>query len=197
MKKTAFSALAQPKAPAKKTTNIPVIAAPESIVGDILDWAKKNEIIKNAESDRSAAESLILPVAEKCRVEASTEKGENLASVRLDAGKVVVTITTKCMYSAIAPTELPALQQAFGQDYDKFFETKEKIEVREDADLDALIALVGPERLQEFFAVSNTTKPTQAFHDARSTNPNIAATAEPFMGTTIRHAKPGITTYTS
>lgn len=192
-----FAALAQPKVPASKKATIPVIQAPESIHEDMAAWIAADEAIKNAEVTKASAASSIITVAEQARVAASTEKGENIASVRLEAGESVLTITTKCVYSAVDPESMPLLKKAFGKRCDEFFAATEKIEVKAGADLNALVALVGAERLKDFFTVTQTIKPTAAFHDARSTEPTVAAAAAPLMGTVIVPAKPSVAPYRS
>lgn len=189
-----FDAIAKPKTPAAKASSIPMVAAPEAIHKSVVDWIAAKEALTNAEATMKNAESKILPIAEQMRLSASQSKGEAVTSLRLEAGDSVVTVTTKDAYSAIDPLNVPLLEKSFAK-YDEYFASQQTITVKKGADLNALAALVGPARLQEFFDVSTVIKPTSKFHEDRSVNPAVAAKVEPLLDTVIRPYKAGIAVY--
>lgn len=189
-----FAAIAQPKKPAAKKSKVPMVEAP-GLAAEIKDWLEADAALKNAEAKKAAAEALILPHAEDERLSRSFEAQECLASVRLTCPAGTVTVTQKNQYTACAPEALPELKTIFGDDYPRFFVEERSITVKKSADLKVLAALVGPDRLAEFFDVATVAKVTPAFHVERSTDPKLQKKAAPALGSLVRPYKAAVVAY--
>jgi hypothetical protein len=190
-----FAALAKPKPAAAKKSKIPVIESP-GLSSEIKDWIEADEAVKNAEAKKAAVAVLILSHAEDKRLEASVATGECLSSVRLAAEGGTVTVTQKNQYCAVAAEALDDLRGHFGEDYARYFAEERSITVKKGADLAALAALVGQDRLAEFFDVATVAKVSQTFHIERSTNPKVQKKAVAVLGSQVRPVAPSIVRYT-
>lgn len=172
-------AKAASKAPVKKKDDKPHFDVPE--LNDALnDWLEAKKMQQDGKALQQKAENDILEEAETRRLSKSLEDHKNYSTVVIN-DKVMV--NTKNAYKAISDDDIAELRDTFGADADRFFRQKMSISFNEEGMqneelINKVIEAVGEENLAKYFDIKQVYVPTEAFHDERSTNPEIAAKAQ-------------------
>ena len=146
---------------------------------DIEDWIKANTDKKDAEARQAAAEAKFLDVAEKARLNECQKDGEFHSSVKVNEK---ILYSTANRYSAIPNESEGKLEEVFGDKAEAYFKPKTEITLKDAAlkdekILEKLVAAVGAENFQTYFEVEQHISPTETFHEARSTDPEVGAKA--------------------
>jgi len=105
----------------------------------------------------------------------------------------MITVTNKHQYSAITPTEEGNIKNIVGdENYDHWFIKKNEIKVKENANLDELIKLVGVEKFKEMFTVTQNIVPTTSFTEEKYRR--LTSEKRVVLNNTVRQYKPTIRT---
>jgi hypothetical protein len=146
-------------------------------------WMDASLKEKEWESIKVTAEAQILAFAAAARLEACRQMGRE-ESTFLVNGKLAM--TQKCQYSAVPMECLPALQEAFGEEAQRYFVTKTELALTPAAVADkevlrALVAALGPARFAECFTVKKSVAVTETFHHDFTLKAEVEAKARDFI----------------
>jgi hypothetical protein len=145
----------------------------------IQDWMQANADMKSAEARKVAAEAKFLDSAEGLRLSECQRDGKYHSSVKLNE-KILYGVQNR--YSAIPSEDQEKLDEVFGDKSEQFFKPKMEISLTQAAlsdekILEKLIGAVGADNLKTYFDIEQHISPTETFHEARSTNPEVAVKA--------------------
>lgn len=143
------------------------------------DWMQANADMKDAEARKVAAEAKFLDAAEGLRLSECQRDGKYHSSVKLN-DKVLYGVQNR--YSKIPSGDQEKLDEVFGDKSEQFFKSKMEIALtaaalNDEKILQKLIAAVGEDNLNTYFDIEQHIAPTETFHEARSTNPEVAIKA--------------------
>lgn len=142
---------------------------------DIQDWMQANQDKKDAEARQAAAEAKFFENAEKARLGECRRDGKYHSSVKINE-KILYGVQNR--YSAIPNEDQGKLDEIFGKKAEEYFKPKTEITLTDAAlndekILEKLVAAVGADNFATYFAVEQHISPTETFHEARSTNPEV------------------------
>lgn len=145
----------------------------------IQDWMQANADMKDAEARKVAAETKFLDAAEGLRLSECQRDGKYHSSVKLN-DKILYGVQNR--YSKIPSEDQEKLDEVFGDKSEQFFKSKMEISLTaaalsDEKILQKLIAAVGEDNLKTYFDIEQHVAPTETFHEARSTNPEVAIKA--------------------
>jgi hypothetical protein len=172
-------AQAASKKPAGKSkSKTPTVSLPD-LREQIDKWCQAHMDEKDAKSRKEETADTFMESVEKKRLEECRRDGKYYSSVKVD-GKITVSVANK--YSPIDPSDNGQLEDAFGDDKAHLFKDVTEISLTDaalsdQAILQKLINAVGAENFQNYFEVKQFIKPTDALHEGRSTNPDVAKKA--------------------
>ncbi len=169
------------KSPAKKDAK-PEIFAPE-LSESIAVFIARDQEAKTAQALADAAKDQIVSAVAPRRLEACRDAGKVLASVSVNG---ILTYTQTCRYSNVAEERRDALEQAFGESFDRYFADTLAIGLKKDAAndervLEKLLEMIGDEFFAEVFDVRRDLAVKEAFHNDYTTRPEVQAIAQPFI----------------
>lgn len=158
----------------------------------IQDWMQANADMKSAEARKVAAEAKFLDSAEGLRLSECQRDGKYHSSVKLN-DKILYGVQNR--YSAIPNADQEKLDEVFGDKSEQYFKAKTEIALtaaalNDEKILEKLVAAVGADNFATYFEVEQHISPTETFHEARSTNPEVAVKANKLIdGGVLKPAK--------
>jgi hypothetical protein len=192
-----LDAIAKKPGPKKATSDKPVVVIEDPAVRKALadhlmhaDKEKSHKAMKETTKEQAAA-ALRERFIDLCR-----ERGEALSSITVVAGDVTATFTVPCGYSDIPLDEKPRLEEAFGDDFARYFTRLVKISVKKESAADAgflreLVEKLGRDFLDRHFDVVRGFNVTPALHDEMTLRPEVAGAARPLVvGQVIKATSP-------
>ena len=174
------------KSQAKKKSSMQTVTASDVVEQAIADFkaAKKKE--KDAKAEIADAEARMLDEAQDLRVRQSRSSGENLASVRVEAGTESIQFTQKKQFKKMTDEHEDAVRGVVGaKNFDNWFKTKttysfngEALAALPNADeiADAIVAALGDH--VSLLEVETLLVPTDAYADATTLNDDAATMGE-------------------
>lgn len=164
----------------KKSTTPSVTLTDKKHTEAIQDWVKADADKKDAESRKADAESKFLDDAEKARISACRTEGKYHSSVKLN-DEILYGVQNK--YAAIKNEDRETLESIFGDKTDTYFTEKTEISLtdaalKDEKILEKLINAVGAENFKTYFEVAQHIAPTEALHEGRAMNPELAEKAD-------------------
>jgi hypothetical protein len=175
---------AQKGGPKKSKSKTPQIALPKHEEA-IKTWLEAHSDEKNAKARKADAELEFLPDAEVARLGECRRDGKYYSSVKVNNGAdSVVTVSVQNRYKEIPTDSWSELEAVFGEDdTERHFASKTTIvltdaALNDNAILAKLVAAVGEEQFQTYFDVKQFVAPTNAFHEARATDPEVGKKAQ-------------------
>lgn len=175
-------------APAKKgKAEKPELQDP-ALAESIDSFIKHQAAMESSEALMNAAKGQLTARAREHRYEFCATQGRVVASTSLSAGagKPKLTFTMQNRYSAVPGEHVPALLEAFGEDYQRYFKSAFELKLNDtsandEAVLAELIEKVGEEFLGKHFAIKQVVKVQEALHGAISVQPDVRKIAQPFL----------------
>lgn len=186
------------KAPEKeKKDDTPTVqlAASEVLVKAHTKWVEAKKKIVQGEADRKQAEELMIPEAEKGRIEHCLKNGKFHSSIKAKFGECSpLTYSTQNRYSEITQDKEERLQQIFTDKFPQCIKEITSIELSDEAMvqvdvlLPRLVEAVGKHfnlkgeaaeaKFLEMFSISRVFKPTEYLHENRVVDPNVKQMAQ-------------------
>ncbi len=178
------------KTPAKKKSGMPVVKASDVVEQAIIDFRSAKEKEKQAKAEIADAEERMLDEADELRVRQSRANGENIASIRLEAGKQSIQFTQKKQFKKMTDENEDAVRTVVGAaNFDKWFKTRttysfngEALAALPNADkiADAIVAALGEH--VDLLHVETELVPTDSYADATTLDPKAEKMGEKLVG---------------
>lgn len=164
----------------KSKSNVPTMSTKDKkLVSAIKAFKESKKAEADAKAKNKAAAEEIVPAARGFHKKSLN--GEVPTTVKIEAGDSSVQVdVAKKQYSPINMEDQPLLVQTFGKSSDMYFNRKLSISLTSaaisDKDILAkLIKAVGQENFNLYFEVKHSLEPTEAFHNARFLDDDVAA----------------------
>lgn len=180
-------AKATPAKPKKETSPTIELPSNEVMKKALQTIIEQKKIEKAAENIRKQAETVLRPVCDELRRENIVSTGKFVASINVKADDVgPVRYSNQNRYSEMGLDKKEELEKIFGEDYNRGFGIKTKVELTdkglkaaEDESENGLLAKLvaacgGEEKFIELFAITQTVEPTDWLHEQKVIDPKIA-----------------------
>jgi hypothetical protein len=164
----------------KKSTTPSITLQGTDAVKALQAWIQADKDKKDAEARKAQAETDFFDEAEAARIAECQRDGSYHSSIKLNDE---VLYSTANKYSAIKNADREKLEEVFGDKTDQYFVAKTEISLtdaalKDEKILEKLIAAVGESNFETYFEVGQYIKPTEALHEGRSLDPEIAVKAD-------------------
>lgn len=181
-----LGASAKKAGPKKKKDENPTVDLPNTDANKqaLEAWLKHKREERSASAKRKKEQEKLMGPAIAARTEWCLANKFTKA-VKIKVGDTEpIGIAFQAKYGAISTDDTERLQEIFGDDYDRCFETITEVSLKEDAmkevaaaaaedregPLDKIIAAIGPAKFAEIFEVKQSVKPTDALDQGRVTD---------------------------
>lgn len=181
-----IGSLAGSKKSASKKPSKPVINDP-AINQAIEDFVTASQAAKTAEAQAQTAKAQIDASIGPKRLALCVNNAAVVPSVSVNNR---LTFTQMRRWSKVPAEHAAELNEVFGDDADRFFQSTlsiglSKSSANDEAVLQKLVDALGPEFIGQHFEISRDMEVTEAFHNAWSTDASVQEKAQPFLDSEI------------
>lgn len=191
-KATKTSGIAGLLGAAKKSTTAtksttPQVEVPDNLAGALHDFCEASREFSLAESRKKDAAAQLLDFGNEQRVKLSRESGEALSSLKVYSKGDKATFITQSRFTGMKAEEgvIETLQDAFGNDYDKYFTVAPQIKISDsltDEQAQKLTDALQKAGLMSLVEVNPVVKPNERFAQDMVLDAKIAAIATRMQG---------------